>query len=588
MIAKPPCASDEAPVKRATQVGDIFFQLGPFRKNCIQIFATRVLQLVTSLKEGWIKARVLCDIASFLVVAGEVERPKALSREALTISRRDKDAAFSNKIIEKVAGVFGRVGCREGLGLALEFAATLKATQDRLNAQIVIAQAFLGIGAPERTIEIASHAMEFMIVEGDKGLYAQAMALGTLSQVMADLGEQEQALALAQRAAAAAKAIRYYAGQVGGAADKDGALAATAQALTRTNGVDEAVAIATKIVSELDQVCILREAAKGLMQTGSRIRARKVVRRAKTVALKHEEGTLKAYMLCAAAQALATIGDKTDAQKILRRVHEMGRLFENMANKALVWSIVGQVFAKLGDDRLAVDTVQTAWNIARDTPQAWDRIWSLIAVGNAMTHVGMNREASLAAEQALALLDVADASSNEKISHNLRLYPITRFNTTFAQIADRIPWKSELAVLLAAAQVFKDAGRLKQGAAVAERALAAASAVRTVTEQLTALSLVAGVMITVGQKEKARASLSKALELAYKSGRQYVFEVLWCGGVPTITAIDQGGNFHEMVAAIIEIVDRWPPKAQTLQEGTRQGGFWDAQIGVAGRHKFKE
>ena len=548
--------------------------------------ANRVLQLMTSVKLGRIKALALGDIASFFVTAGEVERPKALSREALAACRTDKDVAFRKQVLEKVAGVFGRVGDRDGLELALESAATLEETKERLNAQIVIAQTFLEIEAPERTIEIASRAIEFTRVEGDKSLYAQAMALGALSQVMADLGEQEQALALAQRAATAARAIRLYADQVGGVADKDGALAATAQALAHTNRVVEAVTIADVIDYKLDQVCILREAAKEFMQVGSRARARRMVERVKTVALKNEEKILKAYLLCAAAQAIATIGDRTGARTILRRVHEMERLFENMANKALVWSVVSQVFANLGDERLAVDTVQTAWDTAQDTPQGWDRIWSLIAVGNAMTHVGMNHEASLAAEQALALLDVVDPTSNENISRNLHLYPITRFNTTFARIANCIPWRSELAVLLATAQLFKDAGRLERGATVAERAFASADAISTVTRRLVALSLVSGAMIAIARQEEALLSLFTALELAYRSGRQYVFEVLWCGAA-TIGASNQGRNLHEVVTAIIEIVDRWPPKPQTLEQATRRGGFWNAQIVVAGRDKFE-
>src|SRR5262249_55650283 len=61
MIAKPLCAGDEAPVKCATQVSDIFFQVGPFRKQYIQVFANsskRVSCAATSIKLYFVPAKI--------------------------------------------------------------------------------------------------------------------------------------------------------------------------------------------------------------------------------------------------------------------------------------------------------------------------------------------------------------------------------------------------------------------------------------------------------------------------------------------------------------------------------------------------
>jgi tetratricopeptide (TPR) repeat protein len=441
------------------------------------------------------------------------------------------------------------------------------------------------IGAKERTIEIARQAIQSATVEGDRNMYAQARALSAMSQIMADLSEIEQAFELVQRATAAAKAIRLYYGELGGEVDKDDALAVSAQALVRTGRVDEALTIAERIRYKLAQVCILRDAAGELTRTGNQSRARSVAERARTVALKHETKLVKAYLLCAAAQALVATGDGAGARMLLQQVRDMEPFIENIANKALVWSLVGKVYLQSGDKRKAAAAIEAARDAAHGSAKLWDRIWALLALSGVMADMEMDGEATDVVEQAVALLNETATASGSQSSSNFRLYQFARFSRTFARIISGIAWPSELAVMLAATRLLVDAAHHQRAIVIAERALALANAISTDSQKTIALGLVSGAMAAVGQQETAQKSLLEALRLSHRLGRRQVFEALW-HGADAIAAIDQGRCLPEMARAVLEIVDRWPPEARTLEEATETGGLRKARVTVAGQESF--
>jgi hypothetical protein len=148
----------------------------------------------------------------------------------------------------------------------------------------------------------------------------------------------------------------------------------------------------------------------------------------------------------------------------------------------------------------------------------------LACAASGMACAGIHKDARMAAEEALELLDGVDHSS--RMSENFSPYPITHFDSAFSHLEDKLPWRSDLAVLLTAAYVLKDAGCIDQAKIITERALAVTTAMKTESQQLVASSLVAEMLTAVGQQEKASDTLFAALDVAYRSRRPDVFEVL--------------------------------------------------------------
>jgi tetratricopeptide (TPR) repeat protein len=545
--------------------------------------ADRILTIAAHTRPSQTSPELLGMVSHALALAGASRPAVRVADRALTRLRTKELGIGGERALGHALATYAHLGVLPAKAERLVRAVKrFEKVDDQTTAATAIARAILHNGDADTALRAIAPVLTPPVIDDDLEAYAQAQALNAFSVAASRAGRTQLALELAGQAWTAAAAIEYYQGEVGGKADKDGALADAARAFAVAGDYDTALEHARVIDLPLKHMGILLEVARRADRAGATNPIAAAARAASLTAKEQVSGIRAAFLHCGAALVLATAGDARGALREVDRVLALEPRFENPANKALVWSLAAEALAGAQEAGRAAEITERGIASAREHPDPEARLWALLGCAHALLVLGQRDRAADIAEKALQHWEATQQASDHSYVP-LYLSDMARFNELFSftdeQDGGRAP-----AILTCAALTLVDAGSLPAARDAANRAVIAAQA-SDEPSRAGALATVAGALTATGEQRQATALVRDALTLAGHTSRQALLHVLRLG-TATITAADAGELLEHTGRAVLEIASWWPLAAASRLPGD-DSGFWEAVVGVAGMERFE-
>lgn len=370
----------------------------------------RYLAVAETIKSEGIKARGLSKMAQILAKTGEEDRAIDVANRALAAAEATNwagESAVSNETAVRASQV-------------------LRASLDRLkfgwskgDALREMAQTLAQVGDRDRAVALANRALE--LVEAISNEREKASALHGLVQVLAQAGDKDGL----NRALAVVEAIQH-------GYPKAFALSGVAQAMVQIGEKDRAADLANRALTVTEEVrqideSLLKEVAQALDQIGEKDRATDVTNRAlemedmdRSAQIEILEALRKTLLegavseLRGVVQALAQAGDKDR----LNRALAVAEKIEGDDAKMYVMSEATRILAQSGDVAGLNHLLMAAEVIKNGSDKA--NMFSEIA--QALAHMGHQKRALLVLRNALV---VARSASRERVLNVLKQNAIT-------------------------------------------------------------------------------------------------------------------------------------------------------------------
>jgi hypothetical protein len=518
---------------------------------------------------------LLAVVGHALTLAGASRAVRIADRALARLDKTELGLA-GERALDHVLGSYARLGVLSSRAEQLvRTVERFDKLDDRTTAATAIAQVVLASGDADTALRVITPVLTPPVIDDDLEAYAQAQGLSALSVAASHAGRTRLALELAGQAWTAAAAIEHYQGQVGGSADKDGALADAARAFAVAGDHDTALDKARVILWPLNHMGILVEVARAAARTGATDAVSGAAARASRLAAAKQVSD-RAFLRCGAALALAAAGDASGAARQVDRVLALERRLENPANRALVWSLAAEALAGTQEAGRAVEIAERGIAFAAEHTHPEERLWALLGCAQGLSTLGQGVRAADIVEEALRRWEATRAADGEAYVR-LDLSEMACFRALFA-VTDERDGDRTPAMLTCAALTLADAGNLPAARVAADRALAAAQATDA-PSRARALATVTRALTAAADRHRAGVVLRDALTLAGRTSRQALLHALRLGA-PAITATDTGELLEQTGRAVLEIASWWPLASAARPPGD-DSGLWHAAVSVA-------
>jgi tetratricopeptide (TPR) repeat protein len=461
------------------------------------------------------KAFALSKVAQAMVQAGKKEDAATAANRALavveTIHQEDEKSSALNAVAEAMV----QTGDKEGLNRALTAAGAIM-EWNQASALSIVVKGLVRTGdkdglnravAVPETIEYAANHYQDL----------KASALSALAEAMVQAGDREGAMAVANRALAAAEAIQ-------DEWNKTFGLVGVAEAMGQAGAREDAIKVSNRSQAVAEesrkyQASALSDVAKAMAQAGAREDAIKVANRALAVAEAIQDERNKAFALMAVAKAMGQAGDREEAVKLAKRALAAAEAIEDEDESskaidiAIASSAVAEAMAQAGDTEMLNRALGVAETIQNDGIKASALMHVAEAMGQKGDKEGLNRT-----------LAVAQAIQDDK---------------------------DKTSVLSAVARAMGESGDKES----LNRAMAAAEAIQDEGYRTRVLNVVAHAMAQAGEYNKALQVLKEAFWISRRSGREGVFKALE-SGAGVLAFMGRGDTLRQVYEALQE-VDSW-------------------------------
>jgi tetratricopeptide (TPR) repeat protein len=542
---------------KATALGSLARALAQRGENTFaEAIANQAFVSAEVIEDGNTKMRALIEVARVLAQQGDKERGAIAASKALEVGRTlNGTDLFSSEVaitelaltfaivgrldqaqeaaelhqswrtLRKVAEILLQRGEKErAIALADHAIASIEVFADGLGkaiALIEICQALMQAGEKERATAIVyqTYAMveeikRSKVYEGIKGKLVTVVdgtlykveCLSDMAKILAQIGEKERAIALADQAFTMAK-------QLENEFQKPLALIAVTEAFTQAEQFEQAQVVLDAIERFSDRMEALSKIIKGLIRIGEKTRASALVKqclkKSKVILEKYgaaEAASTVTGVLNRLADALLEVGEKVEAGIVASHAWEVAKeIAEDKFGKSTVLERLALILIQVGQLEQVLQIVELIRGGS-------DRIDTLQEIGKALAKAGQ-------LDQALEVVEMIEDAGDKATALGGVAAALVRIGQT-----DRA-----LEVVEMVADPVRKTSVLGLG-----------ETIRALTEK--------------GCFDQAMQQFRKALAIA-RAGRGSVFAALECGAA-TLSSIDQGKSLWR-VYEIIEEIDSW-------------------------------
>jgi tetratricopeptide (TPR) repeat protein len=456
----------------------------------------QALKVVQQIKNLTRRADVLSQIALQSAKAGQTEQATALFTQALQVANKIESPPDKAMALEAIATQYGRVGQKdkaaEVLSQAVQEAKAIWGTsfvKDTVLEKIAVNYAQLG--DYEQAIQLADTIVEDI---------PKGRALARIVAQYVEAGQYNQA--------------RQVANTIEVQTSKANALIEIA---AKTGEYQPALSVAQKIDEEesaLAKSMILGKLALLFSKVGQEKQADEVLSKALDAARNIEDKDTQAWELNRIAILYLELGKKEQAVKVSAKTLAVANQFPDVDKKAKIYAGVAVVYGKAGERDLATSVLTQAVQMCETIQNKETKAQTLaeIAIASAKIHPY---------EQVLQLIQQTLGNVNTQA------YALTRIAKDYEEAGDKEQAAKALEQAFQIAQTrnsTKDKSQILANIAVQlgkiaqyDRAIAIAQtldATQRDSPKAFALAKIANYYAKAGQKEKAIALLSQALQVA--------------------------------------------------------------------------
>jgi hypothetical protein len=342
----------------------------------------RLLELIPTLPGDELKATALVAVAPHLRLIGDMAAMPRAVEAAEGIAEEDRRAG--------ALGALARGATVEDDRAALERIAAaaerIGATWTRVLLIDDVCRATVRLGDRDRVPWIAGQLADAIAATPEDGSWKRAEVLSRAAELLALVGEHEQAHDVVEEALLAAHRTRF---------ERDPAvLTMFAGLMARAGRVDRATELARYGLTAAHRALLLAQIAVALADGGPGSRAMELAEQAASTGSAFDDPGERAHVLLAAAQAMTALDDTLRALGLLDKVRAAADRIDHRAQRVRLLARLAVAWAAAGQPRRAADTLAEAVAAADSLGDA-DRVGLLGDLLGAASEIGAERPPTL-------------------------------------------------------------------------------------------------------------------------------------------------------------------------------------------------